>query len=70
METSVILRVSLRVEALGSGGLSTLPETNMATQKGPYKDYSPTKRGLYGFPFWGSVSRMSPKYRKCRSLLH
>ena len=33
---------------------STLPETNMetqkGTQKGPYQDYSPSKRGLYGFP--------------------
>ena len=28
----------------------TLPETNMETQKGPYKDYSSSKRGLYGFP--------------------
>ena len=28
----------------------TLPETNMETQKGPHKDYSPSKRGLYGFP--------------------
>ena len=28
----------------------TLLETNMETQKGPYKDYSPSKRGLYGFP--------------------
>ena len=28
----------------------TLPETNTQTQKGPYKDYSPSKRGLYGFP--------------------
>ena len=28
----------------------TLPETNMETQKGPYEDYSPSKRGLYGFP--------------------
>ena len=28
-------------------GLGTLPETNMETQKGPY---SPSKRGLYGFP--------------------
>ena len=25
----------------------------METQKGPYKDYSPSKRGLYGFPFGG-----------------
>ena len=28
----------------------TLPETTMKTQKGPYKEYSPSKRGLYGFP--------------------
>ena len=28
----------------------TLPETNMETQKGPYKDYSPFKGGLHGFP--------------------
>ena len=28
----------------------TLPETNMEAQKGPYKDYSPSKRALYGFP--------------------
>ena len=27
----------------------TLPETNMETQEGPYEDYSPSKRGLYGF---------------------
>ena len=26
------------------------PKTNMETQKGPYKDYSPSKTGLYGFP--------------------
>ena len=25
----------------------TLPVTNMGTQKGPYKDYSPSERGLY-----------------------
>ena len=31
-------------------GVYTLPETNMETQKGPYKDYSPSRRGLYGFP--------------------
>ena len=30
-------------------GATTLPETNLETQKGPYKDYSPSKRGLYGF---------------------
>ena len=28
----------------------TLPETNMETQKRHQKDYSPSKRGLYGFP--------------------
>ena len=28
----------------------TLLETNMETQKGLYKDYSPYKNGLYGFP--------------------
>ena len=28
----------------------TLLETNMETQKRPYKDYSPSKMGLYGFP--------------------
>ena len=35
----------------------TLPETNMETQQGPYKDYSPSKRVLYGFPcqFGGAV---------------
>ena len=27
-----------------------LPKTNMETKKGPYKDYSPSKRELYGFP--------------------
>ena len=32
------------------------PQTNMETQKGPYKAYSPSKLGLYGFPLvWGSV---------------
>ena len=30
--------------------LHTLPETNMETQNGPYKDYGPFKSGLYGFP--------------------
>ena len=34
----------------GTTGAPTLPETNMETQKGPYKDHSPSKRGLYGFP--------------------
>ena len=28
----------------------TLPETNMEAQNGPYKDYSPFKGRLYGFP--------------------
>ena len=30
----------------------TLRETNMETQKGPYKDYGPFKKVLYGFPCW------------------
>ena len=34
----------------GNLGSVTLLETNMETQKGLYKDYSPSKRGLYGFP--------------------
>ena len=35
----------------------TLPSTNMEAQKGPCKDYSPFKGGLYGFPMlvWGNV---------------
>ena len=24
----------------------------METRKGPYKDHSPSKRGLHGFPCW------------------
>ena len=28
---------------------TTLPETNMETQKGPYEDYSPSKRGYMSF---------------------
>ena len=28
----------------------TLLETKMETQKGPYKDYSPSKMRLHGFP--------------------
>ena len=40
------------------GGGTTLPETNMETQKGSYKDYSPSKRVLYGFPCsFGGVYR-------------
>ena len=42
-----------RRKGLQRSGLTigfTLPETNMETQKGPYKDYRPSKRGLYGFP--------------------
>ena len=30
--------------------INTLPETELETQKGHYKDYSPFKGGLYGFP--------------------
>ena len=29
---------------------NTLLGTNMETPKGPYKDYSPSNMGLYGFP--------------------
>ena len=40
----------------GNLGSVTLLETNMETQKGLYKDYSPSKRGLYEFPcLFGSV---------------
>ena len=39
-----------RYTCLEDTGCYTLPETNMETQKGPYKDYSPFKGGLYGFP--------------------
>ena len=33
-----------------TGFRATLPETNMETQKEPDKDYSPSKRVLFGFP--------------------
>ena len=33
---------------------STLPETSMETSKRPYKDHSPFKGGLYGFPLGGA----------------
>ena len=35
----------------------TLPETNMETQKEPYKDYSPSKKGAIWVSMlvWGSV---------------
>ena len=37
----------------------TLLETNVETQKRPYKDYSPSKMGLHGFPCWfGGVSAL------------
>ena len=32
-----------------AGWDDTLPETNMETQKGPHKDYSPSKKRLYGW---------------------
>ena len=37
----------------------TLPETNMEPQKGPYKDYSPSKKGAIwvSMSVWGSVNR-------------
>ena len=55
-----VQRAYVSLMALGSGlkalgweiylGDITLPETNMETQKGPYKDYSPSETGLYGSP--------------------
>ena len=42
---------------------NTLPETNMETQKGPYKDHCPSKRGLITWVsmlVWGSLS--IPRY--------
>ena len=38
------------LQSLGKRLNLTLPETNMETPKGPYKDYSPSKMGLYGLP--------------------
>ena len=46
-----VTKISLLIPVTwDSGWGDTLPETNMETQKGPYKDYSPSKRGLFGFP--------------------
>ena len=47
-----------KVSGLGHGAQGfTLPETNMETQKGPYKDYSPFKKGAIWVSMlvWGSV---------------
>ena len=43
----------------GAGSMSTLPETNMETQKGPYNDYRPSKKGAIWVSMlvWGSVIR-------------
>ena len=49
-ELETIADIGLASVRLRAGKILTLPETNMETQKGPYKDYSPSKRGLYGFP--------------------
>ena len=37
--------------------MCTLPETNMETQKGPYEDYSPFKKGTIWISMlvWGNV---------------
>ena len=53
----VLLWLSVRNEGLNKKlETTTLPETNMDTHKGPYEDYSPSKRGLYGFPcYFGGV---------------
>ena len=41
----------------------TLPATNMETQKGPDKDYSPSKRVLHGFPCeFGVVYLLASRY--------
>ena len=46
-----------KTEELQTAHYITLPETNMETHKGPCKDYSPSTRGLYGFPCsFGGVS--------------
>ena len=43
----------------------TLPETNMETQKGPYKDYSPFEGGLHvslgecTVSVWGPIQSMT-----------
>ena len=39
----------LQVPSKGIYVSPTLPETNMETQEGPYKDYSPLKGGYMGF---------------------
>ena len=51
-----------------SFAMATLPETNMATQKGPYKDYSPFKKGLIWVSMlvWGSVWGFGAVGRGCR----
>ena len=43
----------------------TLPETNMETQKGPYKDYSPFKKGAIwvSMLIWGSVGLKNHRVR-------
>ena len=44
----------------------TLPETNMETQKGPYKDYVPFKGELSGFPcLFGGVYENRDGDRVC-----
>ena len=48
-ELEVIGRRDLKLDA-AKLHLHSLPESNMETQKGPFKDSSPLKMGLYGFP--------------------
>ena len=45
--------------------LATLPETHMETQIRPYKDYSPSKRGVIGVSMlvWGSVEALTSRSR-------
>ena len=51
IESNHRLRDEVLVRNVAASIAAILPETNMETQKGPpYNDYSPSKRGLIGFP--------------------
>ena len=45
-----VCRVHRGLSGIPGFEVITLAETNMETQNGPYKDYSPSKRGLHRFP--------------------
>ena len=68
-------RVQVRDDFQFFDGKVTLPETNMETQKGPYKDYSPSDKGTIWVSMlvWGSVSHKIPwkkvpgfRHEECR----